>query len=148
MLDWIYSTPGLGSADNIELAQYNDQGGVYQAPTLWEMINTAYATFSNLPTDSANVIAGQVVARGKMGYWESTENYPADKHEIWDASAHSWSNTGLSYHDLCGKPIRHHKMPADIVNVTSNSDGSTANYSRVRTDGAVPKAIRILGASF
>ena len=141
-------TPGIGSADNIELAQYNDQGGVYQAPKLWEMINTAYATTSNLPTDAAPVVSGQVVARGKMGYWESTETYPADNHEVWDASAHTWSNTGLSYHDLCGKPIRHHKMPADIVNVTSSTDGSVANYSRVRTDGAIPKAIRILGTSF
>ena len=141
-------TPGIGSADNIELAQYNDQGGVYQAPKLWEMINTAYATTSNLPVDSAPVVSGQVVARGKMGYWESTETYPADNHEVWDASAHTWSNTGMSYHDLCGKPIRHHKMPADVVNTTSNNDGSVANYSRVRTDGAVPKAIRILGASF
>jgi hypothetical protein len=141
-------TPGIGSADNIELAQYNDEGGVYQAPKLWEMINTAYVTTSNLPTDAASAISGQVVARGKMGYWESTETYPADNHDVWDASAHTWSNTGLSYHDLCGKPIRHHKMPADILNVTSNSDGSVANYSRVRTDGAVPKAIRILGTSF
>jgi hypothetical protein len=141
-------TPGLGSADNIELAQFNDEGGVYQAPKLWEMINTAYATTSNLPTDAAPVVSGQVVARGKMGYWESTETYPADNHEVWDASAHTWSNTGMSYHDLCGKPIRHHKMPADIVNTTSNSDGSVSNYSRVRTDGAVPKAIRILGTSF
>lgn len=141
-------TPGIGSADNIELAQFNDEGGVYQAPKLWEMINTAYATTSNLPTDAAPVVSGQVIARGKMGYWESTETYPADNHDVWDASAHPWSNTGLSYHDLCGKPIRHHKMPADIINVTSNSDGSVANYSRVRTDGATPKAIRILGVSF
>jgi hypothetical protein len=141
-------TPGIGSADNIELAQFNDEGGAYQAPKLWEMINTAYATYTNLPTDSAPAVSGQVVARGKMGYWESTETYPADSHDIWDASAHTWSNTGLSYHDLCGKPVRHHKMPADIVNVTSNSDGSVANYSRVRTDGATPKAIRILGTSF
>lgn len=141
-------TPGLGSADNIELAQFNDEGGVYQAPKLWEMINTAYATFTNLPTDAAPVVSGQVVARGKMGYWESTETYPADNHDVWDASAHTWSNTGNTNHDLCGKPVRHHKMPADVVNVTSNSDGSVANYSRVRTDGTIPKAIRILGTSF
>jgi hypothetical protein len=149
-------TPGLGSADNIELAQFNDEGGVYQAPKLWEMINTAYATTSNLPTDSASAISGQVIARGRMGYWESTEVYPADNPDVWNASTHTWSQVStLPYsistagdYDLCGKPIRHHKMPADIVNVTSSSDGSTANYSRVRADGATPKAIRVLGVAF
>ena len=40
-----------------------------------------------------------VIAKGKMGYWESTERYPINKPDIWG--------------DLCGKPIRHHKMPAE-----------------------------------
>jgi hypothetical protein len=91
-----------------------------------------------------------------MGYWESTETYPSDNPVVWNASAHPWSQvTTLPYnisvtadYDLCGKPIRHHKMPADIVNVTSSSDGSVSNYSRVRTDGATPKAIRVLGVAF
>lgn len=149
-------TPGLGSADNIEMAQYNDEGGIYEAPTLWEMINTAYATSSNLPADADNVIPGQIVARGRMGYWESTERYPADNPTVWNASAHPWSQVStLPYntsvvqdYDLCGKPVRHHKMPADIVNVTSSSDGSLANYSRVRADNDIAKAIRVLGVAF
>ena len=149
-------TPGLGSADNIELAQFNDEGGAYQAPELWEMINTAYATSSNIPAASANAISGQVIARGRMGYWESTEVYPSNNPDVWNASAHPWSQvTTLPYnisvtadYDLCGKPIRHHKMPADIVNVTSSSDGSSANFSRIRSDGATPKAIRVLGVAF
>ena len=149
-------TPGLGSADNIELAQFNDEGGVYQAPKLWEMINTAYATSTNLPPDSANAIPGQIVARGRMGYWEYTDTYPSDNPVVWNASAHPWSQVStLPYntsviqdYDLCGQPVRHHKMPADIINVTSSSDGSVSNYSRVRTDGATPKAIRVLGVAF
>jgi hypothetical protein len=32
-----------------------------------------------------------------MAYWESTERYPANRPDIWG--------------DLCGKPIRHHKLP-------------------------------------
>jgi hypothetical protein len=59
---------------------------------------------------------GRVVATGDMGYWESTEQYPADSPEIWG--------------DLCGKKIRHHKMPdvtiqgGDIVNHFSNQGQS------------------------
>jgi hypothetical protein len=142
-------TPGLGSSDNIELAQANAEGTVYVAPKVWEMLNTAYSTLNNLPSSTANVIPGQVVARGKMGYWESTETYPADNHDVWDASAHSWSNVGDPNYDLCGKPIRHHKMPADIINITpTNQDGTTSNFSRIRTNGNTPKAIRVLGVAF
>ena len=34
-----------------------------------------------------------------MAYWESTEKYPDDKPDVWG--------------ELCGKPIRHHKMPSN-----------------------------------
>ena len=40
-----------------------------------------------------------IIAKGKMGYWESTEKYPSNRPDIWG--------------DLCGKPIRHHKMPSE-----------------------------------
>ena len=33
-----------------------------------------------------------IIARGKMGYWESTEKYPDKKPEIWNSSSHTWSN--------------------------------------------------------
>jgi len=145
-----YANFGQGLADNVEQAQYDDQGGTYVAPRVWEMINTAYVTspIGTLPTDSATVIPGQIIARGKMGYWESTERYPANNTEVWDASANTWSNTGNSNHDLCGKPIRHHKMPADILDTTVSTDGSLLNYSRIRTNGTTPRAIRVLGVQF
>lgn len=61
---------------------------------LWQVQNTglldSLAT-STLPD------GGVVIAKGRMGYWESTEVYPPDRADIWGA--------------LCGKPIRHHKMP-------------------------------------
>ena len=41
----------------------------------------------------------RIIAKGKMGYWQSTERYPSNRPDIWG--------------DLCGKPIRHHKMPAE-----------------------------------
>jgi hypothetical protein len=144
-----YTSYGQYGQDDVEFAQSQAESSTYVAPRVWEMLNTAYATSSSLPAATANVIPGQVIARGKMGYWESSETYPADKNEIWDASAHPWSNTGNINHDLCGKPIRHHKMPGDIINITvPNPDGTSANYSRIRTDGNTPKAIRVLGVAF
>jgi hypothetical protein len=144
-----YTSYGQYGQDDVEFAQSQAEATTYVAPRVWEMLNTAYATSSNLPSSSANVIPGQVIARGKMGYWESSETYPADNHEVWDASAHPWSDTGNINHDLCGKPIRHHKMPADIIDITPvNPDGTSANYSRIRTNGNTPKAIRVLGVSF
>ena len=40
-----------------------------------------------------------VIARGDMGYWQSTERYPSNRPDIWG--------------DLCGEFIRHHKMPSE-----------------------------------
>lgn len=129
-------SPAVGTQDDVELAQYNDQGGDYIAPKIWEAINTAYIT-SNIPiSPTSPVISGNVVGYGKMGYWESTETYPDDKPEIWG--------------DLCGKPIRHHKMPADIIHTfnTNGAIGSNISLSRVRTNNNKPIAIRILGVRF
>jgi len=69
----------------------------------WQVNNTANVvnrTTSTLPD------GGVVVAKGSMGYWESTELYPADRPDIWGT--------------LCGKPIRHHKMPDETVDVLLN----------------------------
>jgi len=146
----------LGSRDNVELAQatkngtldaYNNGG----QPKLWEMINTAYSTSPNsiLPNAADPLVAGKIVAYGKMGYWESTEKYPDNKPEVWNSSSHVWSNVGNPNFDLCGKPIRHHKMPADVLNTTYKSDGDTKNFSRIRMAGPNdPRAIRILGVRF
>jgi hypothetical protein len=146
----------LSSRDNVELAQATrnstlDEYSNGGQPKLWEMINTAYSTSpaSLLPADNATLVPGKVVAYGKMGYWESTEKYPDDKPEIWNASEYAWSASNNPDHDLCGKPIRHHKMPADVINTTNINNGDTRNFSRVRMAGPrSPRAIRILGVQF
>ena len=48
-----------------------------------------------------------------MGYWESTERYPADKPEVWNSDPTS----ATSPYNLCGKQIRHHKFPDETVDV-------------------------------
>lgn len=76
----------------------------------WQVENTA--TITNLSSSTLSD-GGRVIAKGDMGYWESTEQYPADRFDIWG--------------DLCGKKIRHHKMPdvtitgGTIVNHFSNN---------------------------
>jgi hypothetical protein len=89
----------------------------------WQVYNTASVTStqtSNLPD------GGIVIAKGEMGYWESTERYPDDTPEIWG--------------DLCGKPIRHHKFPDETIN-----SGSAGLLAISRNDGA---NMTLLGVQF
>lgn len=67
-------------------------------PYRWRVENTATGPFLiNGSTDDG----GDIVAKGDMGYWESSELYPDNKPDVWG--------------DLCGKPIRHHKMPDNKI---------------------------------
>ncbi len=86
---------------------------------LFKVYNTASitSTASEPLGDGTNI-----TARGKMGYWESTELYPSTRPDIWG--------------DLCGKPIRHHKMPDESI-------GSALNISNTSGD-----LINILGVEF
>ena len=151
---WEIATYGAINRDNIE--RFNDPN--YDTK-VWEVVNTAYATSlpNILPNDNAPLVVGNVIARGKMGYWESTESYPADKPNVWNATQYQWAGTSDPINDLCGLPIRHHKMPADFL----YSDGEgvidpypNLNYSHVRVDTTIgggiarPVAIRLLGVEF
>lgn len=152
---WEQNVFGVGNPDNIE----NQQDPAF-TPRIWEVINTAYATTPGalIPSSAAPLIPGLVIAKGKMGYWESTESYPADKPDVWNATQYTWAATVNPAHDLCGLPIRHHKMPADYLysNGSSATNPSpTLNYSHVRVNpfaGGVgvskPVAIRLLGVEF
>tara|TARA_R110001606_G_scaffold57413_1_gene138488 strand:+ start:2264 stop:8611 length:6348 start_codon:yes stop_codon:yes gene_type:complete len=68
-----------------------------------------------------------IIARGKMGYWESTEKYPVNRPDIWG--------------DLCGKPIRHHKMPAE-------DNGGFSSNSPLHLTGNNNETINLLGVEF
>lgn len=61
----------------------------------WQVYDTA----SKVPASSETADGAAVIFKGNMAYWESVNTYPDDKPEIWG--------------DLCGKPIRHHKMPSN-----------------------------------
>lgn len=114
----------------------------------WYVENTA-TQITTLNTALAD--GGVVIAEGLMGYWESSEFYPDDKPQVWNAATNPLGggfNTTLlpsDYQgvganvtelDLCGKPIRHHKMP-DLY--TSNQ---TQYYN------SATNKIRIIGVKF
>ena len=105
----------------------------------FEIFNTA--TVTSLATQTLPD-GGVIVGRGDMAYWQSTERYPATKPEIWN-STYVDPNTGVNIgsttnqqFDLCGKPIRHHKMPTEEKN------------SVLRLYNSVSDSIRILGIEF
>ena len=86
----------------------------------WQVENTA--TIDNLTT-STLPDGGVIVATGQMGYWESEEKYPDRAFNIWGP--------------LCGKKIRHHKMPdntiigGDVINHFS-ANGESINVLGVK----------------
>ena len=73
---------------------------------------------------------GTHVSYGKMGFWESNERYNATDPVRWGA--------------LCGKKIRHHKMPTENTHITTQlSDGAWQLFG-----GNSASGIFVLGAQF
>lgn len=142
-------------ANNIDAIEAADPLEPY-IPKRWEVYNTA--TFT--PTNYTLPDGGVVVAQGDMGFWESSEIYPDNKPNIWNATyvdpttgVNIGGTTNSFDYDLCGKPIRHHKMPADLLNTFNGPLQSNAvindSYTHVRTDSSgKAQYIRLLGVTF
>lgn len=144
---WIYNTgersksyhiPGRPSVGN-ELNLNNGINSIDGPNYNFEVFNTATQT-STTPETLPD--GGLVIAKGKMAYWQSTERYPATKPEIWN-STYVDPDTGVNIggtintiYDLCGKPIRHHKMPTEEISPNLHLYNSSSN------------TIRILGVQF
>ena len=90
---------------------------------LYKVYNTGTITAQNLQEVQPD--GSLIIARGEMGYWESTERYPADRPDIWG--------------NLCGKPIRHHKFPTEEV-------GNADSPLHISTTGG--DLINVLGVEF
>ena len=129
---WIYNTGEKSSSYHIPGRQAIGQDTQELAPDgveiweatkqpRWKVYNTA--TVTNLTGETLED-GGKVVKRGKMGYWESSERYPDNKPEVWD--------------NLCGKPIRHHKMPDDCVIPRHNADATKINVLGVEFNNIQP----------
>ena len=129
---WIYNTGEKSSSYHIPGRQAIAQDTQELAPDgveiweatkqpRWKVYNTA--TVTSLTGETLED-GGKVVKRGKMGYWESSERYPDNKPEVWD--------------NLCGKPIRHHKMPDDTVISRHNNGGTKINVLGVEFSSIRP----------
>jgi len=126
-----FNVPGGGTLP--EISPLSDQNAINTDDRVFEVYNTATvnAASGTLPD------GGIIKAQGTMGYWESTEKYPDNKDDVWNASSHCWTGTKDSQFDLCGKPIRHHKFPDNITN------GNLTNHY---AQGG--QAIRLMGVVF
>jgi hypothetical protein len=111
---WVYKTgarspsfhiPGR-EATTIDTANVSTSDVVYPTETKnWQVYDTStrYNATGTAPD------GGVIIAKGNMAYWESTERYPDDKALVWGT--------------LCGKPIRHHKMPSNETIHIHNQGG-------------------------
>lgn len=161
---WVYNTgdvsssyhiPGRPALPALDLAAPNSiYDKVGNETQRWEVYNTAFVTDPSLNLVQPD--GGVIIAKGRMSYWQSTEIYPDNKPDIWNANATSfpYPNTVLDRdYNLCGKNIRHHRMPADLIffnqsgTTLSTVDSTSTNHIRSNADGS-PSNIRILGVEF
>jgi len=127
-----YHIPGRPITPGVDDVLVNGLDAYEGSLPRWKVYNTATPnSASRVPYTLAD--GGRVIARGDMGYWESAETYPSDKANIWN----SFPNLSLSPYNLCGQPIRHHKMPDETV-----GNGELNLYDD-STDN-----IRLLGVTF
>ena len=102
---------------------------------LFKVYNTASTIASGLiePVDGAGI----VIARGNMGYWESTERYPTRKPDIWNSTyvdpltGVNIGGTNNPQYDLCGEFIRHHKMPTEELGPYLHLSSTSADLINV-----------------
>jgi len=140
---WVYNTgaksssyhiPGRASQPSDLSTNFNASEKLFGETALWQVSNTAnidtnyinYATVKEVTDDG-----GTVIAKGQMGYWESTENYPDNMPDVWGT--------------LCGTPVRHHKMPGNFI---YDSVGNPLNFNQTNhffTDSNGITTIRLLG---
>lgn len=121
----------------------NDNNTLFGPERLFEVYNT----FTGAAVSPAEILpdGGKVIARGQMGYWESTEIYPDNRPDIWNSSEYCWTGTTSSAFDLCGKPIRHHKFPDHGI----NNSGLTNLVQHFKKDPTTEEMfIRIMGVEF
>jgi len=164
---WVYNTGDKSSAYHIpgrkaieyripQTGQFlfedqvlNNFDSIFAPEKVFEVYNTA--TGSPVPPEVLDD-GGVIIGRGPMAYWESSENYPDNKPEVWNASEHCWTgkqnDPDLSW-DLCGKPIRHHKFPENIIYSPNGVEiNVTQHFYSSFGLNENPNKIRLLGIEF
>jgi len=102
----------------------------------WQVYNTSTVTNSSLNQILPD--GGIVRAEGYMGYWESTERYPISP-DVYNSNLPAsgtfpYPNTGIDDYNLCGKAVRHHKMPDNSTSHIHNNGGDKIYLLGVRFD--------------
>jgi hypothetical protein len=108
----------------------------------WKIYNTAVSNPAFNQIGNILPDGGEVIGGGDMAYWESSEIYPDKNPEVWNASSNAIWGSSSPAHDLCGKPIRHHKFPDNATDVTANM--VTNHYNPNSSDAK----IRVMGIQF
>lgn len=140
----IYPTPNPDNVppNYLDTDAYFDKNSFVDNTRLFETVNTAWQTVNYFPNYPVLPDGGVVLAKGIMGYWESTEKYP-NKPDVWNSSAHCWTDSTDIRYDLCGESIRHHRFP---------DNGLTPETYHFRVENASAsdgkKFIRIMGVEF
>jgi len=119
-IEWVYDDGDISSSYHIPGTTVNTGPPVitpYQ-------VNNAQVT-SIVPLTLPD--GGRQIAEGTMSFWQSTEKYPDNQPTVWG--------------NLCGKPIRHHKMPEQSVGQ------QLVHYVNFSAFFAEP-VIRVLGVKF
>jgi hypothetical protein len=116
---------------------YTDTNTLFGPERVFEIYNTASG--SAVPPETLDD-GGVIIARGQMAYWQSTEKYPDNTPNVWNASYHCWTGSTSPAHDLCSKEIRHHKFP--------DNDTTPETYHFRKDPTTDVSYIRILGVEF
>jgi hypothetical protein len=117
---WIYATGEKSKSYHIpgKIGDSKDTTqsiGIYSAELEYGFEKENTATITSTTTYSLSD-GGVVIAEGTMGYWQSSEKYPDRNPEVWNSSYDPRiSGTSQTTWDLCNQPIRHHKMPEDVI---------------------------------
>ena len=144
---WVYDTgdksasyhiPGRASRDYNGINEedpYTDNDTLPGEAKLYETINTGIQTSGQEP-GTIDDEGGVIVAKGDMGYWESSEVYPDNNADRYNATSQCFtkiSDTPENRHkyDLCGKNIRHHKFPDNKINHHFRTDAEGNSYIRL-----------------
>ena len=111
---------------------YNTADDGWGVPYAWAGAVMPNTLTNNIQTGDG----GTVIREGHMAYWESTERYPQDP---------------VRWGDLCGQPIRHHKMPDETTAYTALVNNNTANVTAnnfLDRTGQNNQTINVLGVTF
>lgn len=141
-----YPTP---SSSTFENSDDNGINSLTPDDKIYEVYNTATVDLGGPYINTLTDDGGVVVGTGDMAYWQSSEIYPDDRPDIYNASYHCWTGKYLQKNlswDLCGTPIRHHKFPDNMSD--TNNDAVTNHFKPNGPYNPNPLKIRLMGVYF